>query len=57
LLLRAGQSPFEPRLVTVNDGPQPEREPHPQWVGSRMESDPTNTWTESGQTQALPGIV
>ena len=35
MLLRAGQSPFEPRLVTVADGPQTGREPHPQGVGSR----------------------
>jgi len=28
-LLRAGQSPLEPRLVTAPDGPQTEIEPHP----------------------------
>jgi hypothetical protein len=28
VLLRAGQSPFEPRLVTVPDGLQTGREPH-----------------------------
>ena len=55
MLLRAGQSPLEPRLVTVPDGPQTEREPHPDLqVGSRMESHPPDTWTESGQTPALP---
>jgi len=30
VLLRAGQSPLEPRLVTVSDGPQSRWEPHPQ---------------------------
>ncbi len=32
-MLRAGQSPFEPRLVTVPDGLQTGREPHPSGVG------------------------
>jgi hypothetical protein len=57
VLLRAGQSPFEPRLVTVPDGTQPEREPHPSGVGSREESLPPDTWTESGQTPMLSAIV
>jgi hypothetical protein len=48
VLLRAGQSPFEPRLVTVPDGLQTGREPHPNWVGSRMKSLPPDTCTESG---------
>ena len=54
MLLRAGQSPFEPRLVTVPDGLQTERESHlKQQVGSRMESPPSGTWTESCQTPIL----
>ena len=54
MLLRAGQSPFEPRLVTVPDGLQTGREPHPEGrVGSRMESPPPDTWTESGLTPVL----
>ena len=57
MLLRAGQSPLEPRLVTVPDGLQTEREPHPTRVGSRKESLPPDTWTESGQTPILPPIV
>ena len=57
MLLRAGQSPFEPRLVTVPDGLQTGREPHPIWVGSRVESLPPDTWTESGQTPILSAIV
>jgi hypothetical protein len=57
VLLRAGQSPFEPRLVTVPDGLQTGREPHPNWVGSRLKSLPPDTWTESGQTPILSAIV
>jgi len=58
VLLRAGQSPFEPRLVTVPDGLQTGREPHlRQGVGSRVESPPSDTWTESGQTPILSAIV
>jgi len=34
------------------------REPHPtQRVGSRMESPPSDNWTESGQTPILSAIV
>ena len=57
VLLRAGQSPFEPRLVTVPDGLQTGREPHSNGVGSRLESLPPDTWTESGQTPILQGSV
>ena len=57
MLLRAGQSPFEPRLVTVPDGLQTGREPHQHSVGSRVESPPPDTWTESGQTPILSAIV
>ena len=58
MLLRAGQSPFEPRLVTVPDGLQTEREPHLiTAVGSREKSLPPDTWTESGQTPILVTIV
>jgi len=53
VLLRAGQSLLEPRLVTVTNGPQTESEPHLQRVGSRLESFPPDTWTEFGQTPAL----
>ena len=54
MLLRAGQSPFEPRLVTVPDGLQTGREPHlKQQVGSRLKSLPPDTWIESGQTSIL----
>ena len=37
VLLRAGQSPFEPRLVTVPDGLQTGREPHPRTGGQPLE--------------------
>ena len=58
MLLNAGQSPLEPRLATVTDGPQTESEPHRvTLVGSRMKSHPPVTWTESGQTPVLPTIV
>jgi len=50
-------SPFKPRLVTVPDGMQTEGEPHHKAVGSRVESLPPGTWTESGQTTVTPGIV
>jgi hypothetical protein len=53
LLLRAGQSLLEPRLVTVTDAMQTDSEPHLQRVGSRMESFPPITWTESGRTPVL----
>src|SRR4051794_15368746 len=35
-------------------GTQPENEPHPGRVGSRKESAPPTTWTESGRTPVLP---
>ncbi len=58
VLLQAGQSPLEPRLVTVPGGLQTESEPHPpKQVGSPKESVPPNTWIESGQTPILPPIV
>src|SRR5665647_1386624 len=37
---------------TVRDGLQTGREPHRHLVGSRVESPPPDTWTESGQTPA-----
>ena len=55
LLLRAGQSPLEPR---ARHGARRERKPkesHTQSrVGSRKESIPPSTWTESGRTPVLP---
>jgi len=39
VLLRAGQSPFEPRLITESDGPQTDREPHPDG-GQPLEEPP-----------------
>jgi len=58
VLLRAGQTPFEPRLVTVPGELQTGREPHPiTLVGSRLKSLPPNTWTESGQTPILQGSL
>ena len=42
MLLRAGQSPLEPRLVTVLDGPQTEREPHPTISGQPDEELPAD---------------
>lgn len=54
LLLRAGHSHLEPRLVTAPDGLQTDRRATPQTrVGSPLESVPPGTWTESGQTPAL----
>src|SRR5665647_2560593 len=38
---------------TVPDGLQTGGEPHRHLVGSRVESPPPDTWTESGQTPAL----
>src|SRR5665647_108984 len=38
---------------TVPDGLQTGREPHRHLVGSRVESPPPDTWTESGLTPAL----
>jgi hypothetical protein len=57
LLLRAGHTPLGPRLVTAPGGTQTEIEPHSNRVGSRKESVPPSTWTESGQTPVLYGIV
>ena len=57
MLLRAGQSPFEPRLVTVPDGLRPEESHTHKWMGSREESPPPDTWTESGQTPILSAIL
>jgi len=58
VLLPAGQSPFEPRLVTVPDGLETRRESHTaRPVGSRVKSLPPDTWTESGQTPTLSAIV
>ena len=44
VLLRAGQSPLEPRLATVPDGPQTESEPHPEagWA-AQMRANPPGT--------------
>ena len=57
LLLRAGQSPLEPRLVTVPGGPQTEREPHPRRVGSPKESEPAEhldrVWPDTGPAGSL----
>jgi len=55
VLLRAGQTPQEPRLTPRPAGTQTEVEPHAvDLVGSREESIPPDTWTESGRTPALP---
>ena len=56
MLLRAGQSPLEPRLVTVSDGVavQMRATPGKQEWAAAMESVPPDTWTESGQTPVLP---
>ena len=53
VLLRAGQSPLEPRLVTVSGGPQTDREPHHERDGQPQRERPAGTWTESGQTSIL----
>jgi hypothetical protein len=53
VLLRAGQTPLEPRLVTVPGEAQSRREPHPTGWAAAKESVPPNTWTESGQTPIL----
>ena len=55
LLLRAGQSLLEPRLVTVTGGPQTDSEPHQnsRWAAAWRAARRT-TWTESGQTPVLP---
>ena len=58
LLLRAGQSPLEPRTGTVPDGNADRKRATPiRLVGSRVKSAPPGTWTESGQTPILKGIV
>ncbi len=54
LLLRAGQSPLEPHLNAVVDGDAARKRATPRvWVGSRKESAPPTTWTESGRTPVL----
>jgi len=58
LLLRAGQSPLEPRTGTVPDGNADRMRATPiLQVGSREESVPPSTWTESGQTPILKEII
>jgi hypothetical protein len=58
LLLRAGQSPLEPRLGTAPDGNANRKRATPiRLVGSREESIPPDAWTESGRTSILRGIV
>jgi hypothetical protein len=54
VLLRAGQSLLEPRLVTVPGGLQTEGEPHRfSWWAAHWRASPPSTWTESGQTPAV----
>ncbi len=57
-VLRAGRTPPEPH---TGNGARPESKPlesHPNTlVGTRKEGLRPNTWTESGQTPALPTIV
>jgi len=58
LLLRAGQSPLEPRLVTAPGGSANRKRATPiRLVGSREKSTPPDAWTESGRTAVLPTIV
>ena len=58
LLLRAGQSPLEPRLVTAPGGSANRKRATPiKLVGSREKSTPPDAWTESGRTPDLPTIV
>jgi len=57
VLLRAGQSPLEPHLVTVTDEQQTMGEPHLQGWAAADESYPPGTWTESGQTPVLTGSL
>ena len=57
----AAESGADPSGATHRHGDRRERKPkmsHTRHrVGSRMESFPPITWTESGQTPALPAIV
>ena len=54
VLLRAGQSLLEPRLVTVPDGTQTGSRATPaQRVGSRKESVPPDTWARTGYRSFL----
>jgi hypothetical protein len=53
LLLRAGQSPLEPHPGTALDGNAARNRATPHRVGSREESVPPSTWTESGRTPVL----
>jgi hypothetical protein len=54
MLLRAGQSPLEPRLDTAPGGDANRKRATPiKLVGSRKESIPPGTWTESGRTPVL----
>ena len=58
LLLRAGQTPLQPRTGTVPDENANRYGATPiTLVGSRTERFPPNTWTESGRTPVLPTIV
>jgi hypothetical protein len=58
LLLRAGQSPLEPRTDTVPDRNADRKRATPiRLVGSRVKSAPPDTWTESGQTPILKEVV
>jgi hypothetical protein len=57
VLLRAGQTPLEPRSGTASDGTQTEKSHTNKQVGSRKESIPPNAWTEPGRTPVLEGIV
>jgi hypothetical protein len=50
-------SPFLSHTPSAGPGgQQSESEPHPHGVGSPKESVPPSTWTESGQTPALPKV-
>src|SRR4051812_27151344 len=55
LLLRAGQSPLEPRLVTVPGGRQTEREPHPHASGQPQREPPARhldrVWPDAGPAE------
>jgi hypothetical protein len=50
---RWGQSPLEPRLVTVSDESQPRCEPHPSWVAAARESVPPDTSTKPREGQIV----
>jgi len=56
LLLRAGQSLLEPRLVTVSGGLQTDSAPHPDRWAAAIESIPPGTCIESGQTPILSEV-